>query len=372
MVCAVLLRASGKLAQCNDRHIQLFCHDFQVTGDLTDLLHAVLRALARAHKLQIVDDEQPDVRARRVLIDAADLRLHLRDGDIRRIVQINMGLGQHLGRAGQVLPVRRGEPAGAEGLAVDGRLAGEDAADELVLCHFKAEHGHGHILLFRHVGRDVQSKRGFAHTGTGREDDQVRTAQAREHGVQIIKACGNAQIFIFIGTGDLLQMSIGVDDDAADGRERRGIASRANFINFLFRALQQQVGVCFLSCLLQNGLGRIHQLTHTVFFRDNLHIGVRMRKRGHRFSQLGQVDLGRVLGLKNSGILHRCQKRDKIHRRAACKQAHDLGEYLAVLAGIKHLRAQRLHHFGNDVCVQDRRAQHSLFGLHAVRQVYAE
>ena len=91
-----------------------------------------------------------------------------------------------------------------------------------------------------------------------------------------------------------------------------------------------------------------------------------------RFSQLGQVDLGRVLGLTHSGILHRCQKRDKIHRRAACKQAHDLGEYLAVLAGIKHLRAQRLHHFGNDVCVQDRRAQHSLFGLHAVRQVYAE
>ena len=80
-VVALLFHCTGQLAQRDDGHIQLLSHDLQVSGDGADLLHTVLAALAGGHQLQVVDDDQAHIGAGGILVDPADLRLHLGDGD---------------------------------------------------------------------------------------------------------------------------------------------------------------------------------------------------------------------------------------------------------------------------------------------------
>ena len=40
-----------------------------------------------------------------------------------------------------------------------------------------------------------------------------------------------------------------------------------------FLSIQQQLGVCLLCRLLQNGFGRANQLAHAVFLGNDVHIG---------------------------------------------------------------------------------------------------
>ena len=96
-----------------------------------------------------------------------------------------------------------------------------------------------------------------------------------------------------------------------------------------------------------------------------------MRNTGHGFGQSGQIHLAFIGAVKNARILHGAQQRNKIHGRAACEKAHNLGKNLAVLARIKHFCTQKLHHLGDGVCVQNCRAKHRLLRLHAIGQVYA-
>ena len=106
---------------------------------------------------------------------------------------------------GQVVPIRGGQRAGPEGVAVYPRLGGEDAVGELLLAHFQAENRHRHPLLFRHIGGDVQRKAGFAHAGAGGQDHQVRAAKAGQDGVQVGEPGGDAAVLVLVGAADLLQ-----------------------------------------------------------------------------------------------------------------------------------------------------------------------
>src|SRR5699024_2423875 len=131
-VVALFFHRAGKLTQGNDGHIHLLGHDLEVAGDGADLLDPVFAALARGHQLQVVDDDQADVGPAGVLVDPADLGLHLGDGDGRGIVHIDGGVVELFGGQGQVLPVGGGQRAGAESLAVDARLGREDAVGQLL------------------------------------------------------------------------------------------------------------------------------------------------------------------------------------------------------------------------------------------------
>ena len=121
-IVALLFHRTGQLRKCDDGHIHFLCHDLEVSGDGADLLHAVLAALAAGHQLQVVDDDEAHVGAGRVLIDPADLCLHLGDGDARGVVHIDRCVVQLFGGEGQILPVLSPERTGAEGLTVDARL----------------------------------------------------------------------------------------------------------------------------------------------------------------------------------------------------------------------------------------------------------
>ncbi len=272
----------------------------------------------------------------------------------------------------QIFPIRRRKLARAERAAVDSRLTGENTAHKLILCHFEAEKRNRNLLPLRHIRCDVQRKRGFAHAGARRKDQKIRAAQSGEQRIQIGIPRGNAQISLPVGAGDLLQMGIGIHDHTVDRRQRRCIAPGTDLVNFLLGAFQKKIGIGFFPGLLQNVFGRVHQLAHAVFFYNDPDVIFRMRQRGNGFGKLCQIHLGRVFRLEDIGGLHRCQQRDKIHRRSAGEQAHDLGKDLAVLPHIKHLRAQRFHKLCHDLRIQKRRAEHRLLRNGAVRQIHTE
>ena len=63
LVVALLDRAR-ELRQRQDRHVEVAREHLQRARDLRHLLHAVLGVRARGHQLEVVDDDQPEARAR--------------------------------------------------------------------------------------------------------------------------------------------------------------------------------------------------------------------------------------------------------------------------------------------------------------------
>src|SRR5699024_4296942 len=87
--------------------------------------------------------------------------------------------------------------------------------------------------------------------------------------------------------------------------------------------------------------------------------------------QAGEVDLGLVGAGKDVVRHHGVQQGDKVDGLVAGKQADHLGVDAAVLGGIEHLGPDDLHQVGQDLRIEQHRAQHALFGLHAVGRLDA-
>ena len=208
------------------------------------------------------------------LIDPADLRLHLGDGDAGRVVHIDGRIVELLGRHGQILPVLGTEGTGAERLAVDARFCREDAVGQLFLGHFEAEDGHRYLLLHGHAGGDVQCKAGLAHAGAGSQDDEVAAAQTGQDGIQQAEPGGDALVFVGIGAADLLQVGQRFHHAGRKGRQCAGIPPGADLVDALFGVFQQQVGVRFIARILQDILCHPHQLADQILFLHDLGIGL--------------------------------------------------------------------------------------------------
>ena len=105
MVGTVFLCRTRKLGQCQNGNIQFLGHNFQISGNLADFLHAVFCAASGTHQLQIVNDDHINIALVRVLVDSLNLCLHFRDGNLRGVIQKDIRARQHLRRADQVGPV---------------------------------------------------------------------------------------------------------------------------------------------------------------------------------------------------------------------------------------------------------------------------
>lgn len=99
LVGGAALRSAGELGKGDDRDVELLGHDLEVSGDLRDLLHAVFAAPPGGHQLEVVDDDEVD------LFEPAQLRLHLPHRDARRVVEVDVRLGEHLRRHRDAHPV---------------------------------------------------------------------------------------------------------------------------------------------------------------------------------------------------------------------------------------------------------------------------
>ena len=322
-VVALFFHRTGQLAQRDDGHIHLFGHDLEVAGDGADLLHPVLAALARGHQLQVVDDDQPDVGPAGVLVDPADLGLHLGDGDGGGVVHVDGRVVQLFGGQGQVFPVGGGQRAGAERLAVDAGFGREDAVGQLLFRHFQAEDGHRDVLLHGHAA------------------------------------------------ADLLQVGQGLHHAGRKGRQGAGVPARADLIEALLSVFQQQGGVRLVAGVLQNTGSHPHQLADQVLFLDDLGVCLDVGNAGHRLGQAGQVDLGLVRAGEDVVRHHRVQQGDKVDGLVAGEQPHHLGIDAAVLGSVEHLRADDLHQIGQNVGLEQHRAQDALFRLHTVGRLDA-
>ena len=265
-----LFRCTGKLRQSDDRDVQFLGHDLQVSGNITDFLHAALSALGTLHQLQVVDDDKADLFLFGILVDGADLRLDLRHRNAGGIVHIDGCVIQKRRSLGKIVPVGVVQTAGTECLAVDVGSAGKDTVGQLFAGHFQAENDGWNLLLTRHVGGDVQREGGLAHTGAGGQNDKVRTAQAGKHGVQVVETCGDAGELVAVGTAQLLHGVDNFQDGFPDGLDAGFIAAAADVINLLFGAFQQHVGILAGGCLAQNAAGGFDQAAGLVLFPDDL------------------------------------------------------------------------------------------------------
>ena len=271
----------------------------------------------------------------------------------------------------QILPVLGAQGAGAESLAVDAGLGGQDAVGELLLGHFQAEDGHRHLLLHGHAGGDVQRKTGLAHAGAGGQDDQVTAAKARQHRVQQAEPGGDALVLVGIRAADLLQVGQGLHHAGGKRGQGAGIPAGADLVDALLGIFQQQVGVRLVPGVLQDILGHVHQLAHQILFLHDLGVGLHVGDAGHRLGQTGQVHLGFVRTGEHSVRDDRIQQGHKVNGLVVGEQPQHLAPDLRVLPGIEHFRLDDLHQVGQGVGLEQHRAQHALLRLHVERLVDA-
>ncbi len=97
-----------------------------------------------------------------------------------------MGAWISLSSAVRSLPeVLSGEKAGAHFVGVDAGLRAQHAVQQGFLGHFQRKDGDAFAAQDSGVLGDVDGEGGFAHRGTGGDDDQVGLLQAAGHVVEI-------------------------------------------------------------------------------------------------------------------------------------------------------------------------------------------
>ncbi len=139
------------------------------------------------HELKVVDDDEPEV------FQPPAPRLHLGNGDGRRIVQINRRVAQCLRGQSDTLPLVLVHLGVAQPLEVYSPLGGQHAERQLRPGHLKVENRHILPRAARGVQRDVQRDARLSNSGAGRKEDKVGVVQPGGVVVQLGKARGNAQ-----------------------------------------------------------------------------------------------------------------------------------------------------------------------------------
>ena len=89
------------------------------------------------------------------------------------------------GSAAQTVPVFLVQVSGIDPVGIDPGFAAQQAFHELFLAHFEAEDADGLVLPDRDMLGNVEAEAGFAQSGPGGNDDEVRRMQAGRHLVEI-------------------------------------------------------------------------------------------------------------------------------------------------------------------------------------------
>ena len=110
------------------------------------------------------------------------------------------------------------QEAGLQLALVHPGLRGQHAAQQRLLAHFQAEDGHDGLVLIGRVLRDVDGQRGFAHGGTGGDDDQLALLQAAGHAVELGEIGGQAGDFAALLV-EIVDGAEGVLDDLVERLE---------------------------------------------------------------------------------------------------------------------------------------------------------
>ena len=138
------------------------------------------------HELEIVDEHEID--AAELLLEAAQLGVHLGDGDDGRVVDVEIEAVQ-LARGGhQAALFGFRLLAEADAADIDAGFRREEAMDELVVGHLNREDGDARVLGDRRVAGEVEEDGRLADARTGGADDEVGALEAAEQGIEVHEA----------------------------------------------------------------------------------------------------------------------------------------------------------------------------------------
>ena len=162
------LGGTAQLGQGDHRHVQLLGQHLQVSGDLGNLVDAVVAFPGAVHQLQIVHNHQVH------MVQAAELALHLQHRQGGGVVNVNIRPAENVPRLDQPGPLGAAQIAGAQLGAFHQGLGGQQAGGQLLPAHFQREKGHPPFGGHRHMPGNIQGQAGFSHAGAGRQHNQVR------------------------------------------------------------------------------------------------------------------------------------------------------------------------------------------------------
>ncbi len=182
------------------------------------------------HELKVVDDEQVQAALQ---VQAAGLSPHLGHRQHRRVVEVDVEIGDDAQGVDYPRLLAVGVHAEAEAGGVHAGLCGQEALHHLLSRHLHREDAHGGLLPRRRVAGEVHGQRGLANGGAGRHHDEVRTLEATQQGVQVHEAGGDGAGLggdrsggVVSGGQVALQQLLNVDEVAdglslADGGDER-------------------------------------------------------------------------------------------------------------------------------------------------------
>ena len=185
-----LLDGARELREREDRHVEVAREHLQLARDLRHLLDAVLEVRAGGHQLQVVDDDQPELRLAR--LQPPRLRAELHHRDRAGVVDVDRRLHQLVAGGGEARPVVLGEPAVGDALGLDLGLAAHQPLRDLDLRHLEREQGDRHLLADAEVRGDAERERRLPHRRPRGEDDEVAGLEARRELVELLEARGDA------------------------------------------------------------------------------------------------------------------------------------------------------------------------------------
>ena len=151
--------------------------DLERAGDLADLLHAGFGGVVRAHQLQVVDQDQPEIRL--LHLQAPRLRADLHQVDTSGVVDVDRCRGEPIAGILDANPVLVAQVATAHPGRIDARLGRDEALRDLVAGHLEAEDDDRDSCFDAEVPRDAERQRRLAHRGARGENQQVRGLEAR-------------------------------------------------------------------------------------------------------------------------------------------------------------------------------------------------
>ena len=311
-----------------------------------------MAAAGRLHELQVVDDDEAEVR------DAPALGVHVRDGERRIVVDADIRRADGRGRGADAPPLVRRELAGEELLAVDQALAREQARRELLARHLEREHRDRLAGRLADVQRNVERKARLAHAGAGRDEDELARVQTEDRLVQIRQAGGQA--------GDapaaarrLGEVCIHALDDHADRLQAADVAPLPERIDLALGRLEHGVRAAgALKDHVVDLIGRRVQIAQQRLIAHDGRVLEHIRRRGRDLHDLHEVLLRRVL--VHAADLHLLEHRDRVHALPVGEHGEDGVKNIAVGLNIKFVGLDLFDHVRDAARVDEHRADDCL------------
>ena len=193
-----------------------------------------MAAAGRLHELQVVDDDEAEIR------DAAALGVHVRNGKRRIVVDADIGRADGRGRSADAPPLVRRELAGKELLTVDQALARKQTRRELLARHFEREHRDRLAGRLADVQGDVERHARLTHAGTCRDEDEFTRVQAEDRLIQI-RQTGSQTGDAPAAARRLGEVCIHTLDDHADRLQAADVASLPERVDLALGRLEHSV-----------------------------------------------------------------------------------------------------------------------------------